>query len=94
MKEFGQSPFGRVLARRTQMLIVAVLALLVAGIFSLSSLLSRLAEAKSSAAGEETQPPTPPGMFRPTDAQWENLKIVPVKRTSFQTEHTACAPSG
>jgi membrane fusion protein, heavy metal efflux system len=88
MKDLRQPPFGRVLARRTQLLIVAGTVLIAAGIFGIGSFLSRLAEAKADAAAEEAQAATPPGTFRPTDAQWENLKIVPVQLTSFQTEHT------
>jgi membrane fusion protein, heavy metal efflux system len=70
------------------LLIVGGIALFVTGIFGIGSLLSRFAIARSNAESEETQAATPPGTFRPTDAQWENLKIVPVQLTSFQTEHT------
>jgi cobalt-zinc-cadmium efflux system membrane fusion protein len=88
MQELRQSPFSRVLARRTQLLIVAGVALIVAGIFSIGSLTSRFVMAKSNAEAPETQLATTPGTFRPTDAQWESLKIVPVQLTSFQAEHT------
>jgi cobalt-zinc-cadmium efflux system membrane fusion protein len=88
MKEPEQSPFGRVLARRTQLVILGGIMTFVAGIFGIGSLLSRFAMAKSDAAAEEAQPAAPPGTFRPTDAQWENLQIVPVQTTSFQTRHT------
>ena len=88
MKNSPQSRLTRGLARWTQLLIVGGIALLVAGIFGIGSVLSRLAMAKSNAAEEETQPATLPGTFRPTDAQWENLKFVPVQLTNFQTEHT------
>jgi membrane fusion protein, heavy metal efflux system len=88
MKDLRQSPFAHVLARRTQLFIVACLALIVAGIFGLGSFMSRFSTARANAATAEPQSETKPGTFRPTDAQWENLKIVPVQLTSFRTEHT------
>jgi cobalt-zinc-cadmium efflux system membrane fusion protein len=51
--------------------------------------MSRSSTARANAATAEPQSETKPGTFRPTDAQWENLKIVPVQLTSFRTEHTA-----
>jgi len=88
MENFRRTPVARVLARRTQLLIVAGIALIVAGIFSIGSLTSRFVMAKSNAEAPETQLATTPGTFRPTDAQWESLKIVQVQLTSFQAEHT------
>jgi cobalt-zinc-cadmium efflux system membrane fusion protein len=43
---------------------------------------------RSNAALTENQPATTPGTFRPTDTQWESLKIVPVQLVSFRVEHT------
>lgn len=88
MKDSRQSPLTRGLARWMQVLMVVGIALFVAGIFGIGSLLSRFAMAKSNAEAEETQPATPSGTFRLTEAQWENLKIVPVQLTNFRTGHT------
>ena len=70
------------------MLIVAGIALFVAGIFSIGSLVSWFVTARSNAASAETPSATTPGTFRPTDTQWESLKIAPVQLLSFRTEHT------
>jgi hypothetical protein len=83
-----QSPFARTLARRAQLLIVAGIVLFVAGIFSIGSLVSWFVTARSNAASAETPSATTPGTFRPTDTQWEGLKIAPVQLLSFRTEHT------
>ena len=83
------SPFGRALARRTQWLIVAGVALSVGAIYGLGSLISWYEMVKSTASAAEREVSTPPGTFRPTDAQWEDLKIAPVQLRSFQTEDTA-----
>ena len=83
-----QSPFARTLTRRTQLLIVAGIVLLVAGIFSFGNLLNWFAVAKSTAAATQTQPTPAPGTFRPTDTQWESLKIAPVQLLNFQAAHT------
>jgi cobalt-zinc-cadmium efflux system membrane fusion protein len=81
-----ETPFARALAKRTQLLIVAGIGLIVAGIFSIGSLVSWFVTARSNAASAET--PSTPGAFRPTDTQWESLKIAPVQLLSFQTGHT------
>jgi cobalt-zinc-cadmium efflux system membrane fusion protein len=83
-----QSPFARTLARRAQLLIVAGIVLFVAGIFSIGSLVSWFVTARSNAASAEAPSATTPGTFRPTDTQWEGLKIAPVQLLSFRTEHT------
>lgn len=70
------------------MLIVAGIVLFVAGIFSIGSLVSWFVTARSNAASAETPSATTPGTFRPTDTQWESLKIAPVQLLSFRTEHT------
>jgi cobalt-zinc-cadmium efflux system membrane fusion protein len=88
MQDLRRSPFARVLARQTQWFIVAGIALIIAGIFGMGSLMGRFSTAKANTATAETSPATKPGTFRPTDAQWESLKIVPVQLTSFQAEHT------
>jgi cobalt-zinc-cadmium efflux system membrane fusion protein len=82
-----QSVSSRALTRRTQLLIVAGIAFVAVGTFSFGTLISWLT-ARSSAALPENQPATTPGTFRPTETQWESLKIAPVQLLSFQTEHT------
>jgi len=89
MQDLRRSPFARVLARRTQWFIVAGIALIIAGIFGMGSLMGRFSTAKANAPTAETSSATKPGTFRPSDAQWESLKIVPVQLTSFQAEQTA-----
>jgi len=81
-----QSPRG--LARRTQLLIVAGMGCVIAGIFVIGSLLTRFVTGRSSSEAPETQLATTPGTFRPTEAQWEALKIVPVQLVTFQNERT------
>lgn len=88
MGNFRQTRFVHALARWRQLLIVAGIAVIAAGIFGIGSIISWLALASSNASAPETQSPPTPGTFRPTGAQWESLKIVPVQLTSFQTEHT------
>ncbi len=70
------------------MLIVAGILLFVAGIFSIGSLVSWFVTTRSNAASPETPLATTLGTFRPTDTQWESLKIAPVQLVSFRTEHT------
>jgi cobalt-zinc-cadmium efflux system membrane fusion protein len=88
MQELGQSPLAPALGRRTQFFIVAGIALTGAGIFGTGSIISRFSAASANATAAETQSATKPGTFRPTDAQWENLKIVAVQPKMFQAEHT------
>jgi membrane fusion protein, heavy metal efflux system len=88
MQGFQERPGARGLARRTQWLIVAGIALIVAVTFGTRWLLNRFSAARSNAAAVETQSSQAPGTFRPTDAQWESLKIAPVQLRSFQTERT------
>jgi hypothetical protein len=62
MEDFRQTPFGRVLARWTQLLIVAGIAVIVAGIFGIGSLMSRFVMARSNASAPETQSVTTVGL--------------------------------
>jgi membrane fusion protein, heavy metal efflux system len=82
-----QTPRG--LTRRTQLLIVAGMGCVIAGIFVIGSLLTRFVMGRSSSEAPETQVATTPGTFRPTEAQWEALKIVPVQLVTFQNERTS-----
>jgi cobalt-zinc-cadmium efflux system membrane fusion protein len=63
------------------------MAFVAVGTFSFGTLMSWLTP-RSNAALTENQPPTTPGTFRPTDTQWESLKIAPVQLVSFRVEHT------
>ena len=81
MEKFRQTRFVRALARWTQLLIVAGIAVIAAGIFGIGSIISWFAMASSNASAPETHSPPTPGTFRPTGAQWESLKIVPVQLT-------------
>jgi hypothetical protein len=81
MENFRQTRFVRALARWTQLLIVAGIAVIAAGIFGIGSIISWFAMASSNASAPETHSPPTPGTFRPTGAQWESLKIVPVQLT-------------
>jgi cobalt-zinc-cadmium efflux system membrane fusion protein len=88
MKGFRERPVARGLARRTQWLIVAGIALIVAATFGTHWLLDRFSAARSNVTAAETQSAPATGTFRPTDAQWESLKIAPVQLRSFQSERT------
>jgi cobalt-zinc-cadmium efflux system membrane fusion protein len=70
------------------LLIVAGIMLSVAGIFSIGALGSWFLTGRSNAASAETPSAATPGTFRPTDTQWESLKIVPVQPLSFQSGDT------
>lgn len=76
----------RLLAQRTQWLIVGGFALGLCGLFGTAAALNSLVPKSSSV--EAAQPAVSPGMFQPTDAQWASLKIEPVQLRSFKTEHT------
>jgi cobalt-zinc-cadmium efflux system membrane fusion protein len=57
-------------------------------VFSFAGVMSWFGLAKSTVASVQTQPTTTPGTFRPSDTQWESLKVAPVQLLSFRTEHT------
>jgi len=86
---FRERPVGRGLASRTQWLIVVAIASVVAAPLGTGWLMSRLSGAKSNAAAAEARSsPATTRTFRPTDAQWESLKIAPVQLRTFQSERT------
>jgi hypothetical protein len=81
--------YPQALARQTQLFIVTGITLITAGIFVIPSLLSPYLGSSSTSEALDTHPARTPGMFRPTEAQWELLKIVPVQLMKFRNERTS-----
>jgi cobalt-zinc-cadmium efflux system membrane fusion protein len=79
---------SRSLPRAVQLLIVAAIVLGIIGFFSLSTIMSWIG-GKANSAAAEAEPSSSPDSFRPTDSQWQSLKIVPVQLVAFQSEHSA-----
>ena len=75
----------RSLPRGVQLLIVATIALVAILLFGPSSVTSWLT-ARPNAA--EAQSAASPNSFRPTDAQWQSLKIVRIELKLFQNQHS------
>ena len=74
------------LPRLVQLLIVAVLAAAIVVGFGLQSILG-LFTGKPSAEAAEAQATPAPNSFRPTDSQWQSLKIETVASKTFQNQH-------
>ena len=74
------------LPRAAQALIVIGSALAVVAVFSVGSFTSWFLPKPSAVA--EAQPASSPNSFRPTDSQWQSLKIVTVQLKQFQNQHT------
>ena len=72
----------RALPRRTQLLIVIGVVVLVLG----SGMGWLVSHFLFSTNAEETTQVTTPGTFRPTKEQWANLKVMLVEEMTFQTE--------
>ncbi|MBV9875499.1 MAG: efflux RND transporter periplasmic adaptor subunit [Verrucomicrobia bacterium] len=70
-----------------QLLIVAFLAAAIVGIFGLRSLMG-LFVGKPSSEAAEAQASSSPNSFRPTDSQWQSLKLETVKLKTFLNQHT------
>ena len=68
---------------RSQWLILAAFALVLAGAFGFRSFLGGLAAVEPGAAAVAARSAAAPGMFRPTEAQWEGLKVAPVRLMRF-----------
>src|SRR6201987_215290 len=75
------------LPRPVQLLIVAVIAGAIVVLFGLQSFIGLFA-GKPNADAAEAQPSPSPNSFRPTDSQWQSLKIETVKLKTFQDQHT------
>lgn len=88
METFPKRPVTHGLAKRTQWLVVIATALIVTAAVGSRWFISRFSGTRSNAAAAETHPSPATGTFRPTDAQWEGLKIESVQLRSFQTERT------
>jgi membrane fusion protein, heavy metal efflux system len=80
-----QSP-SRGLPKGIQLLIVAMIAITVIGLFALNSLTTWFTQKSTGEA--QAQPSASPNSFRPTETQWKSLKIVPVELKLFQDAHT------
>ncbi len=79
------SGLTRHLTRRTQIIVVAVAALMVGiGLVAIPALV-RHGEIASEQAGS-TVAEKVPGTFRPTSAQWASLRIAPVATLTFRSE--------
>jgi cobalt-zinc-cadmium efflux system membrane fusion protein len=70
-----------------QLLIVAVLAAAIVVGFGLRSIIGLFA-GKPSGEAVETQASPSPNSFRPTDSQWQSLKMETVESKTFQNQHT------
>ena len=75
------------LPRAAQLLIVAALAGVIVVFFGMRSILGLLS-GKPSADAAEAQPSASPNSFRPTDAQWQSLKLETVQLKTFQDQHS------
>ena len=73
----------RTLPKRIQLLIVLVVVLVVGAVFGLGSVRGYLF---GSAPNINAKQVAVPGTFRPTQAQWTNLKTVPVASVTFRTQ--------
>jgi cobalt-zinc-cadmium efflux system membrane fusion protein len=80
-------PSSPKLPKMVQLLIVALIAFAIVVVFGLKSFTGWLT-GKSNDESAETQPTTSPSSFRPTDSQWQSLKIEPVQLKTFQNQHT------
>src|SRR5580693_5597451 len=74
------------LPKMVQLLLLVIVAGAVGVTFGLKSLTSWLA-GKANTESVETQSPTSEGSFRPTDSQWQSLKIEAVQLKTFQNRH-------
>ena len=76
------------LPRAVQLLIVAILAAGIFVVFGLRSIIGLFA-GKTNAEAAEAQASPSPSSFRPTDSQWQSLKIETVPLKTFQNQQTA-----
>jgi membrane fusion protein, heavy metal efflux system len=80
-----ESP-SRGLPKGIQLLIVAMIAATIIGLFALNTVTSWFTPKSNGEAQAEAS--TSPNSFRPTDTQWKSLKLVPVELKLFQDAHT------
>src|ERR1700741_2426143 len=74
------------LPRPVQLLIVVVIAGAIVVLFGLQSFIGVFA-GKPNTEAAEARPSPSPNSFRPTDYQWQSLKIETVKIKTFQDQH-------
>jgi membrane fusion protein, heavy metal efflux system len=74
------------LPKMVQLILVAIIAFAIVVVFGLKSFTGWL-KGKPNTESAETQPTTSPSSFRPTDSQWQSLKIEPVQLKTFQNQH-------
>jgi cobalt-zinc-cadmium efflux system membrane fusion protein len=74
------------LPKMVQLLLVAIIAFAIAVVFGLKSFTGWLT-GKPTTESAETQSSTSPSSFRPSDSQWQGLKIEPVQLKTFQNQH-------
>lgn len=89
MPDIFSSPFTptvRTLPRRTQVLIVFAIALIIAAVVGIRSFMNNFASAASHPDTAQMAQTNTPGTFRPTTAQWASLKVAAVQTMSFRTE--------
>jgi membrane fusion protein, heavy metal efflux system len=77
---------SRKLPRAVQLLIVAVLACAIVAAFGLRSIVGWLA-GKPNAESAEAQAAQSQNSFRPTESQWQSLKVQTVQLKTFQDQH-------
>lgn len=77
------------LSKRSQILIVGVVALIVVVLVVAAVLAKHLFASSTEEPTASTVAHDPPGTFRPTKAQWATLGIAEVKAISFRTEVSA-----
>jgi len=74
------------LPKAAQLLVVLFIAVGVVAIFSFGTFMGWIFPRSNSAA--EAQPAASPNSFRPTETQWQSLKIATVQLKEFQDQHT------
>jgi cobalt-zinc-cadmium efflux system membrane fusion protein len=76
----------RTLPRRTQVLIVFGIVLIIAAVVCILSFVNHFASATSHSDAAQMAQTNTPGTFRPTTAQWASLKVAAVQTMTFRTE--------
>ncbi|HEY6282166.1 MAG TPA: efflux RND transporter periplasmic adaptor subunit [Burkholderiales bacterium] len=80
------TPTVRTMPRRTQVLVVFAIALIIAAVVGIRSFVSHIASATSHPDVAQIAQTKTPGTFRPTTAQWASLKVATVQTMTFRTE--------
>src|ERR1700758_68050 len=75
------------LPRAMQVLIVAAIVGAIIVVFGLQSIMG-LFTGKPNVQAAEAQPNSSPDSFRPTDSQWQSLRVETVPSKTFQDQHT------